>query len=41
MAEAIAGTKVSGLRSRSSQRISANISGVISFSGDAKAHFCT
>lgn len=32
MAEAMAGTKASGLRSRSSQRISANISGVISFS---------
>lgn len=32
MAEAMAGTNASGLRSRSSQRISANISGVISFS---------
>ncbi|XP_010790129.1 SWI/SNF-related matrix-associated actin-dependent regulator of chromatin subfamily B member 1-like [Notothenia coriiceps] len=36
MAEAMAGTKASGLRSRSSQRISANISGVISFSGNVK-----
>lgn len=32
MAEAIAGTKVRGFKSRSSQRISENISGVISFS---------
>lgn len=32
----MAGTKASGLRSRSSQRISANISGVISFSGNIK-----
>lgn len=43
MAEAMAGTKANGLRSRSSQRISENISGVISFSAkaprDTKFHF--
>lgn len=32
IAEAMAGTNVSGFKSRSSQRISENISGVISFS---------